>query len=238
MKVVQNIQLSRRSPRKRVTDDQAITFMDKDAEKVHHPHDDAIIITLLIADYTTRMVLVDNGSLTDILYYPTFQQMRLGRDQLCPVNSPLVGFKGMKVQPVGTIMLPMVVGAYPQQITKEVNFLIVDCSSSYNAIIGRPISNNWKAVTSTYNLSVKFPIEYGIRQMQGDQLVARECYLAMLAMDEQVQTMSIEERRIVAKPTEVLEDIPLDESNPEKYTKVGASMGSEARPCPVLKEEH
>ena len=60
----------------------------------------------------------------------------------------------------------------------------------------------------------------------------------MLAMDEQVQTMSIEERRIVAKPTEVLEDIPLDESNPEKYTKVGASMGSEARPCPVLKEEH
>ena len=43
--------------------------------------------------------------------------------------------------------------------------------------------------------------------MQGDQLIARECYLAMLAMDEQVQTMNIEERRIVAKPTEALENI-------------------------------
>ena len=186
LKVVQNVQLSRRSSRKRVTDKQAITFMDKDAERVHHPHDDAIVITLLIADYTTRMVLVDNGSSTDILYYPTFQQMRLGRDQLRLVNSPLVGFKGMKVQPVRTITLPMVVGAYPQQITKEVNFLVVDCSSLYNAIIGKPISNSWKAVTSTYHLSVKFPTEYRIRQMQGDQLVARECCLAMLAMDEQV----------------------------------------------------
>ena len=43
----------------------------------------------------------------------------------------------MKVQLIGTITLSMVVGAYLQQITKDVNFL-VDCSSSYNAIIGRP----------------------------------------------------------------------------------------------------
>ena len=56
--------------------------MDEDAERIHHPHDDTIIITLLIADYTTRRVLVDNGSSADTLYYPTFQQMRLGRDQL------------------------------------------------------------------------------------------------------------------------------------------------------------
>ena len=40
--------------------------------------------------------------------------MRLGRDQLHPVCSPLVGFGGMKVQPVGTIILPVVVGSYPQ----------------------------------------------------------------------------------------------------------------------------
>jgi len=78
-------------------DEQAITFTDKDAERVHHPHDDAIVITLLIVDYMTRRVFVDNGSSADILYYPAFQQMRLGQDQLRPVNSPLVGFGGMKV---------------------------------------------------------------------------------------------------------------------------------------------
>ena len=47
-------------------------FMDEDAEKVHHPHEDVIIITLLIANYTTKRVLVENGSSMDILYYPTF----------------------------------------------------------------------------------------------------------------------------------------------------------------------
>ena len=117
---------------------------------------------------------------------------------------------------MGTITLPVVVGAYPQQITKEVNFLVVDYSSSYNAIIGRPTLNSWKAVTSTYHLLVKFLTEYKVGQAQGDQLAVRECYLAML--------FSIEERRVVVKPTEVLEDIPLNEKNPEKYTKVGASM--------------
>ena len=140
--MVQNVQLSRRSPKTRTTEEQAITFTDEDAVRIHHPHDDAIVITLLIADYTTRRVLVDNRSSANILYYPAFQQMKLGRDQLRLVNSPFVGFGGTKVQPVGTITLPVVVGAYPQQVTKDVNFLLVNCSSSYNAIIGRPTLNS------------------------------------------------------------------------------------------------
>ena len=130
LKVVQNVQLSRRSLRTRGIDEPAITFTDEDAERIHHPHNDAIVITLLIEYYTTRRVLVDNGSSADILYYPAFKQMRLGRDQLHPVCSPLVGFGGMKVQPIGTITLPVVVGSYLQQIIKEVNFLVMDCSQT------------------------------------------------------------------------------------------------------------
>ena len=58
--------------------------------------------------------------------------------------------------------------------------------------------------------------------MQGDQLADRECYLAMLAMDE--QTMNIEERKIVAEPTEALEDIPLDKDDPGKSTRIGVDL--------------
>ena len=182
LKVVQNVQLSRQSPKMRGIDEPTISFTDEEAERIHHPHDDAIVITLLITDYTTRRVLVDNGSSADILYYPAFQQMRLGRDLLRPACLPLIGFGGMEVQPVGTVTLPVVVGSYPQQITKSVNFLMVDCSSSYNAIIGMPTLNSWKAITSTYHLLVKFPTECGIGQVQGDQLTAKECYLAMMAL--------------------------------------------------------
>ena len=162
LKLVKNVQLSGQSPGTRETDEPAISFTNKEAERIHHLHDDAIAITLLIVDYTTIRVLVDNGSSVDILYYPAFEQMRLRRDQLRPVCSPLIGFGGMKVQLVRTITLTIVVGSYLQQITKEVNFLVVDCSSSYNAIIGRPTLNSWKAVTSTYHFLVKFLTEYGI----------------------------------------------------------------------------
>ncbi|XP_065619746.1 uncharacterized protein LOC136063370 [Quercus suber] len=165
LKAVQNVQLSGRLPSERTTDEQAMTFTDEDAERIHHPHDDAIVITLLIADYKTRRVLIDNGSSADILYYPTSQQMRLGRDRLRQASSSLVGFGGMKIQPVGSISLPVTVEAYLQQVTKKVNFLVVDCSSSYNAITGRPTLNRWKAVTSTYHLSVKFPTEHGVGQV-------------------------------------------------------------------------
>ena len=77
---------------------------------------------------------------------------------------------------------------------------------------------------STYHLSVKFPTEHGIGQVQVDQLAARECYLAMLAMDGQVQTMNIEEKRMVAEPIEVLEDISLNKKNPERCTRFGADL--------------
>ena len=48
-------------------------------------------------------------------------------------------------------------------------------------------------------------------------------------MDEHVQTMNIEEKRIATKPTEVLEDIPLDKSNPEKFTRIGTSIEEETK---------
>ena len=73
LKVVQNVQLSGQSLRTRGIDEPTISFTDEEAERIHHPYDDAIVITLLIADYTTRRVLVDNGSSVDILYYPAFQ---------------------------------------------------------------------------------------------------------------------------------------------------------------------
>ena len=43
-------------------------------------------------------------------------------------------------------------------------------------------------------------------------------------MDEQAQTMNIEERRVVAKPTKTLEDIFLDEDDPRKSTRIEADL--------------
>ena len=42
----------------------------------------------------------------------------------------------MQIKDEEAITLSVVVGDYPQQITKDVTFLVVDCSSTYNAILG------------------------------------------------------------------------------------------------------
>ena len=46
----------------------------------------------------------------------------------------------------------------------------------------------------------------------------------MLAMDKHGQLMNIGERRVVTEPTEVLEDIFLDEGNHERFTRSGIGM--------------
>ena len=86
---VQNVQIFRRPPRIQ-EDEPTIIFTDEDARRLHHPHDDAIVITLTIANYTTKRVSIDNGSSTDILYYLTFQQMRINKELLRLVNVPLI----------------------------------------------------------------------------------------------------------------------------------------------------
>jgi len=68
-------------------------------------------------------VLVDNGSLADILYYLAFQQMRINKEHLLPSDTLLVGFGGTKVFPVGTITLLVTIRTYPPQLTKEVIYL-------------------------------------------------------------------------------------------------------------------
>ena len=84
--------------------------------------------------------------------------------------------------------------------------------SIYNAILGRPTPNSWKAVTSPYHLVIKFLTGYEVGELRGDQVVARECYIVMLEMDDHLQTISIEEQRMVAELVEGLEEILLDNS--------------------------
>ena len=62
--------------------------------------------------------------------------MRIDKERLIPMNAPLVGFGGTRVFPLGAVTLSVMVGDYPQQITKDITFLVVDYLSAYNAILG------------------------------------------------------------------------------------------------------
>lgn len=43
-------------------------FIEEEAAKVVQPHDDALVVTLKIANHTIHCVLVDSGSSVDVIF--------------------------------------------------------------------------------------------------------------------------------------------------------------------------
>ena len=139
--------------------DTSITFSNSDLEGCQHHHDDRLVVRAVVANKTVHRVLVDNGSSTDIIFASAFDKMGIGRDKLEPVNSHLRGFSGEKVLPLGSIQLVLTLREPPSQATTTTRFLIVDASSAYNMLLGRPSLNAIKAIPFAYHMMIKFPTE-------------------------------------------------------------------------------
>ena len=109
--MVQNVQLTGFIPKMARIDNSVIGFKEEDARS---PYENALVVSIQVRDYNTHRVLVDNGSSADILYYPAFQQMKIDKERLIPVNALLVGFGGTRVHPLGAVTLSVTVGDYLQ----------------------------------------------------------------------------------------------------------------------------
>ena len=115
---------------------QDMCFSEEDVRGVKQPHDDRLVIMVMIEGFNTRRVLVDNGSSADIIYLSAFQQLKVDQKRLRPFDSPLVSFSGDKVYLKGIVTLTVTAGSHPFQVTNRHNILVVDSPSSNNVIIG------------------------------------------------------------------------------------------------------
>ena len=73
LKMVQNVQLTSSVTKMARRESPIIGFSEEDARCLHHPYDDALVVSIRVGDYNMHRVLVNNGSSADILYYPAFQ---------------------------------------------------------------------------------------------------------------------------------------------------------------------
>ena len=80
LRMVQNVQLTGSIPKIEWRENPIIGFSEEDVRHLHHPHDDALVVSIRVEDYNMHRVLVDNGNLADILYHPAFQQMGIDRE--------------------------------------------------------------------------------------------------------------------------------------------------------------
>lgn len=157
-----------------------VTFTEADAGPLHQPHNETLVVSLVIANIKVYWILVDGGSFVDVLSLHVFNAMKLGRDRLKCRPTPLVGFGGQVVSPEGSIELPITLGEGRNYTTMMVEFLVVNDGSTYNSILGRPTIHQLKAVPSTYHQVMKFPTSSGVGIVGGEQLVSRECYQTAL----------------------------------------------------------
>ena len=172
--------------------DTSITFSDSDLEGCQHPHDDPLVVRAVVANKTVHRVLVDSMSSADIIFASAFDKIGIGKEKLEPVNKHLRGFSREKVLPLGSIQLVLTLGEPPYQATTTARFLIIDASSAYNMLLGRPSLNVIKAIPSAYHMMIKFPTESGVGMVRGDQRVARECYSASVKQ-KAVDNVNIDE---------------------------------------------
>ena len=79
---------------------------------------------------------------------------------------------------------------------------------------------------STYCLKVKFTTENSVGEVRGDQVLARECYQAVLVAKEN-HTWIIEEKG--EDKVEALEEVELVEGMTTKTTRIGTTLSPEMR---------
>ena len=134
-----------------------IVFTEVDTRWVHHPHSDALVITTWIINNNVHKILVDNGSAIDIIYLDAYKGMGLNKCDSSPTTTPLYRFTGDHVIPKGMIKLAVTIGEHPWVSTIVTEFLIVDCPSTFNGVIGRLLLKALKVVTSIYSPHYEVP---------------------------------------------------------------------------------
>ena len=151
-------------------------FLDEDKVGTIQPHDDALVVMLIIGGYDVRRVLVDQGSAVEIMYPNLYKGLNLKSEDLMAYASPLISFEGKTVIPESQIRLLIQTNS---EIVK-VDFNVVDSYSPYTAIVARPWLHALRAISSTLHQKVKYHSGDIVKEILGNQSIARQCMVAAI----------------------------------------------------------
>ena len=80
-----------------------------------------------------KRVMVDQGSVAEIMYPDLYKGLNLKAEDLTSYSSPLVSFEGKIIIPKGQVRLPV----QTNSDVVELDFIVVDAYSPYTAIFAR-----------------------------------------------------------------------------------------------------
>ncbi|RDX80344.1 Retrovirus-related Pol polyprotein from transposon 17.6, partial [Mucuna pruriens] len=210
----------------------AITFQEKD-RRWRTVGDEPMVISVVAEDFRVERVLIDQGSLANILYGSTYKRMGLSGSKETP--RCLYEFSGERVPIRGTVELDTVFGEGANAKMIPILYTVIEAEASYNIIMGWPALNRLKAIVSTYHLCMKYPTSEGVGTVWADSNMARRCYEDSLRIGQRrstVNTLSLEldprshNERERPHPVEKLKEIQIGLWENQK-TKIGTIMTKE-----------
>ncbi|KAM1542603.1 hypothetical protein PS1_012375 [Malus domestica] len=195
-----------------------ICFYPKEERGIIYPHNDPLIVEAHMANFQVRRIMIDTGASVNIMFAEALKALNVAEHLFDHSISPLISFSGDIVQPLGSIHLSFTIGTGPYTATITTNFLVVDCPTAYNVILGRTGINDLKASISTHMLLMKFPTPYGNGYVRGDQLSAQSCYNTSIKQQHlsvPKETLSIHDQVIKTSQDEANLDLHGGNSQPD-----------------------
>ncbi|GKB54765.1 hypothetical protein Tco_0905518, partial [Tanacetum coccineum] len=135
-----------------------------------------MIIEAEVRGHCIHHMYMDGGSASEILYEHCFNRLRPKmKNQLVPTTTPLIGFSGEIIWPIGLIQLLVTIGDEEHPASSWMNFVVVRSPSSYNGIIKRSGVRKLQTVPSTVHEVLKILEEGGVITLKRSRLVPLEC---------------------------------------------------------------
>ncbi|XP_009801204.1 uncharacterized protein [Nicotiana sylvestris] len=148
-----------------------LSFSDKDTEGIMQPHNDALVISVFTNKSQVKHVLIDPGSLANIIRSRVIEQLGL-QDQILPAARVLNRFNMACETTKGEITLPI----NGTGTIHEMKFYVIERYMSYNVLFIRPWIHNMRAALSSLHQVLKFATLGGIKTIYGEQPVAKEMF--------------------------------------------------------------
>ncbi|XP_070008653.1 uncharacterized protein [Nicotiana sylvestris] len=195
---------------RQVLEEDNITFNNADADSVLTPHNDALVISLIVFDTNVKRVLIDPRSSVSIILLRVLREMQV-EEKIIPKAHTLSRFDNSSVVTKGEVTLT----TFAEGVIKDTKFQVVDMEMAYNMILGRPWIHEIDAVPLTLHQVIKFPSPWGIY------------------VDSRPDTIQEPEENEDIKTTiEELEPVVLFAQWPDKKVYVGANLDQGMKEIP------
>ncbi|GJV55841.1 reverse transcriptase domain-containing protein [Tanacetum coccineum] len=180
-----------------------------------------MIIEAEMGGHCVHRMYVDGGSSLEILYEHCFNKFRPEvKNQMIPAATPLVGFSGEIIWPLGKISLFVKIGDEEHSTSAWMNFMVVRSPSPFNGIIGRPRVRRIQAVPSTAHGILKFPITGGTITLRSSRIIPLECTMVSEPGTPQPVIDQVKEETI---------QVSIHPEYPEQTIVIGSMLTEEGR---------